>query len=116
MKGDKDDRGGQRELRTRVRPRPAERETGVFALENWEEELVVSAFVLQWVVHFQVRQQATRWFGIVAQRRHVAAGGYQPDALAIGPNCSIAGAAAFSSGQLYNFKNGRSRKINRKRA
>lgn len=101
MKGGKVDRGGQQVLRTRVRTRPAEREVGFLTVVEEVREQIDQTTTLRLIAHCRPGQQRPQMIGTAVQQRiQAAADGHQPESLLIGPNCSIGGAAPFSSGQM----------------
>ena len=104
MKAGKVEREARRVLQTRVRPLPGEKGENIFHVGIVWEELAKPSIVRPKRAHsHSEEEQAKPSIGTGGQRRDMAAGGYQSGTLVIGPNCSIAGAAAFSSGQLFKL-------------
>lgn len=101
MKADKDERGGRPILPTRVRLLPAGRGEYISTFGIWGEELATRAIVHASMVRFRPGAQAKQSIDTGVLCRDGAAGGYyQSGPAAKGPNCSIVGAAAFSSGRM----------------
>ena len=99
MKADKVEHEARRVLRTRVRPLPGEKGEYIFHVGVVWEELAKPSIARPERAHSHSEEPAKPSIGTGGQRRDMAAGGYQSGPAAKGPNCSIVGAAAVSSGK-----------------
>lgn len=103
MKAGKVEHEARRVLQTRVRPLPGEKGEYIFHVGVVWEELAKPSIVRPKRAHsHSEEEQAKPSIGTGGQRRDMAAGGYQSGPAAKGPNCSIVGAAAVSSGKVGN--------------
>lgn len=92
----------RRVLRIRGLPRQAARGRCVLTVATQLAELEA---VRRPIAHLRLEEQARLLTAAVVRRRDSAAGGYMAGPAAKGPNCSIAGAAAFSSGYPVRLRN-----------
>jgi hypothetical protein len=92
------ERGGMQVLRTRVRPQWGEKGDRISTFGIDWEGLMKRAIVHRPIALPQRGMQGKPSIAVATQRRDAAAGDYQFGSAAKGPNRSIVGAAAFSSG------------------